>query len=52
MPDSPIKGCCDWTEVALSSCVLRHSGLLNRFASLFSVNYRSLFLSGHGARLG
>ena len=21
LPDSPTKGCCDWTEVALSSCV-------------------------------
>ena len=41
LPDSPIKGCCDWTEVALSSCVLRHSGSHTRFASL-SVVYRSL----------
>lgn len=33
LPDSPTKGCCDWTEVSLSSCVSLPYGKLSRFPS-------------------
>ena len=33
LPDSPTKGCCDWTEVSLSSCVSLPHGKLSRFPS-------------------
>ena len=48
LPDSPVRGCCDWTEVALSSCVLRHSGSLTGLQVSPWVFARSVEVMAHG----
>ena len=49
LPDSPTKGCCDWTEVSLSSCVSLPHGKLSRFPS-FIFLARSFEVVAYGLR--
>ena len=52
LPDSPTKGCCDWTEVSLSSCVSLPHGKLSRFPSciFFARSFKVLAYGLRGCR--
>ena len=52
VPDSPTKGCCDWTEVSLSSCVSLPHGKLSRFPSFIFLarSFEVVAYGLHGCR--